>query len=253
MRIKNDLSLSVLAKEQILNLIKSEGYKYDAKLPTESQIQEMLGVSRATVREALALLENEEIIRKVQGKGSFLRKLPVKIEDGLEELKSITELFRSLGYSPGTKGFKVRTVKPSKEMQQKLNLNSGEQVFTFERIRTADGNPAAYCLDSISARHFTGQVPEINLNNYSDSMFCYLEETLGMRIQYAVAEIVPVLFEGEMCKKLGLAENTFFLLLKQVHYDDQGNPVIYSQDYFNTNIFKFIVNRTRKKSRGVVL
>lgn len=249
MRIKQaNLPLSHLAKEQILKFIESEGYAVGDKLPTESQVQEMLGVSRATVREALALLEQEGIVRKVQGKGTYLAKIPIKIEDGLEELKSVTEILQSFGFSPGTRGFKIKKAKPDKDMQLKLNLEKGEGVLTFERIRTADGNVAAYCLDTFPAKYFKEKRPDPNFNG---SMFDYLEKELDIKIDYAVAEIVPAFFTGEMRKKLGLTEDTSFLLLKQIHYSNRGTPIIYSLDYFNTNIFKFIVNRKRtNKSMG---
>ncbi|MEW6623064.1 MAG: GntR family transcriptional regulator [Bacillota bacterium] len=245
MRIKQDnLPLSHLAKEQILKLIESGEYMVNDKLPTESQIQEMLGVSRGTVREALALLEEGGIVRKIQGKGTFLAKKPIKIEDGLEELKSVTDILKSYGYSPGTKGFNIKKIKPDKEMQQKLKLEKGEAVLTFERIRTVNGNVAAYCLDSFPAKYFKEKLPDLN---FSGSMFEYLEKELDIIIDYAVAEIAPAFFTGEMCKKLGLTEDTPFLLLKQIHYCNKGDPIIYSLDYFNVNIFKFIVNRKRTK------
>lgn len=239
-----NITLSHMAREHILTLIEEKGYKYNDKLPTELQIQEMLGVSRSTVREALALLEQEGIVRKVQGKGTFLNKVPVKIKDGLEELKSVTETIRSFGYKPGTKGFKIKKVMPDKDMVEKLKLQKGEEVYTFERIRTADGNVAVYCLDSFPVRYFKDELPD---DDFAGSMFDYLEERLGIRIDSAVAEIVPVFFTGEICKKLGLKENSGFLLLKQIHYDTQGNPIIYSLDYFNTDVFKFMVNRKRKE------
>lgn len=240
---KPSMPLSHLVKEQLLEYIENENYKFQEKLPSEAQIQEMLGVSRSTVREALALLEQEGIVHKVQGKGTFLARIPVKIEDGLEELRSTTDTIRSFGYTPGTKGFKVRRLRADTDMQQKLSLSKGDKVLTFERIRTANDEVAAYCIDTFPEKIFKGKIPE---NSYQGSMFEYLEQKLDIHIEYAVAEIMPAAFEGKMREKLGLPKDTFFLLLKQVHYDRQGKPMIYSMDYYNSNIFKFIVNRKRK-------
>lgn len=239
---KPSMSLSYLAKERLLEYIESEKYKFNDKLPSEAQIQEMLGVSRSTVREALALLEQEGIVRKIQGKGTFLARTPVKIEDGLEELRSTTDTIRAFGYVPGTRGYKVRRGNADTDMQQKLNLNKDEKVLTFERIRTANDLVAAYCIDTFAEKIFKGKIPE---PDFQGSMFEYLEQELDIHIEYAVAEIMPASFEGAMREKLGLPEDTFFLLLKQIHYDRQGQPVIYSMDYYNSSIFKFIVNRKR--------
>jgi len=236
------MPLSHLAKEQLLEYIENQNFKFQDKLPSEAQIQEMLGVSRSTVREALALLEQEGIIRKVQGKGTFLAELPIKIEDGLEELRSTTMTIRAFGYTPGTRGYKVHRSRAETEVQQKLNLSKNEEVLTFERIRTANDEVAAYCLDTFPAKIFQDKLPE---NNYQGSMLEFLEKRLNIRIEYAVTEIVPASFEGKMRDKLGLPEDTFFILLKQIYYDRLGKPTIYSMDYYNSKIFKFIVNRKR--------
>jgi GntR family transcriptional regulator len=239
---KPSMSLSHLAKEQLLEYIEKNQYEYQDRLPSEAQIQEMLGVSRSTVREALALLEQEGIVYKIQGKGTFLATLPIKIKNGLEELRSTTDTIRKFGYVPGTKGYKVRKITADTDMQQKLNLSPDDKVLTFERIRTANELVAAYCIDTFPEKIFKGKLPQ---QDYQGSMFEYLERDLDIHIEYAVAEILPASFEGKMCEKLGIPQDTFFILLKQIHFDRQGQPMIYSMDYYNSNIFRFFVNRKR--------
>jgi DNA-binding GntR family transcriptional regulator len=44
---------------------------------------------------------------------------------------------------------------------------------------------------------------------------------------------------------INAGSNDLLLLLRQIHYDKEGTPVIYSMDYFNPEVFKFKINRIR--------
>ncbi|MHA7852078.1 FadR/GntR family transcriptional regulator [Roseovarius sp.] len=52
--------------------IKSEEYPTDTRLPSERTLASELGVARNTVREALDVLENQNVIRRRPGSGSFV-------------------------------------------------------------------------------------------------------------------------------------------------------------------------------------
>ncbi|MGF7058123.1 GntR family transcriptional regulator [Brassicibacter mesophilus] len=243
MKIKEkSIPLSQKAKEKIIEYIREEGLQPDDTLPSEANLMDMLGVSRYTVREALALLEQDKIVYKIQGKGTFVNKRPVQIESGLEKLESITEIIESFGYDPGTEWIDIKENVPTKDMINELKMNEDEKVITFKRIRTASGKVAAYCVDTIKKSMLIGDVPE-NVDN--ESMFSYLKEMCGMEPEYAISEILPTFPTKEMVELMKINKKQLFILLHQVHYDKEGNPLIYSMDYFNPDVFKFKVNRVK--------
>jgi GntR family transcriptional regulator len=242
-KIKNDtIALSRLAKQSIIEFIKEERIQPDEQLPSEALLMDMMGVSRYTVREALALLEQDKIIYKVQGKGTFVKKVPVKIESGLEKLESITEIIKSFGYNPNGKCLKIEEITPTQDMIEKLKLNKEDKAITFTRIRTADEKIAAFCVDTVPKYLFKDE-DIITLNNLS--MFEYFSSKLGIHIEHAVAEIIPTFPTKEMVKLADVGSHELYILLRQIHYDNDGTPVIYSMDYFNPEVFKFKVNRIR--------
>lgn len=243
MRIKEkSLSLSQQAKEKIIDYIRDEGLQPNAALPSELILMDMLGVSRYTVREALALIEQDKIIYKIQGKGTFVYKIPVQIESGIEKLESIKVLTEKSGYVPGSRWIEITEDKPNKDMIKKLNLKKGETVVTFKRIRMADKINAAFCVDTIKRSVFGDHIPN---GIDCESMFQFLKERFHIEIEYAVAEIIPTYPTDEMMKLMQLDKSQLFLLLNQVHYDKLGNPIIYSMDYYNPKVFEFKVNRTK--------
>lgn len=243
MKIKNEtIALSILAKQSIIEFIKQQCIQPNEKLPSEIELMEMLGVSRYTVRESLALLEQDKIIYKVQGKGTFVNKVPIKIESGLEKLESITEIIKSFGYNPSGRCLKIEENAPTEDMIDKLNINKDEKVITFTRIRSADEKLVAFCVDTVP-KHFLEHQDTMVLNNMS--MFDYLSTKLNIYIENAVAEIIPTLPTMEMIKLMNVRSDDIYLLLRQTHYDKEGRPVIYSMDYFNPEVFKFKINRIR--------
>lgn len=243
MKIKEkSVSLSQKAKKKIIEYIMNENLQPDSVLPSEALLMDMLGVSRYTVREALALLEQDKIVYRIQGKGTFVNKVPTHIESGLEKLESITEIIESFGYDPGTIWIDIRENLPTKDMIDKMCLQEEDKVVTFRRIRTANGRVAVYCVDSIRRTTILGEFPA---SVEDESMFNYFKERYGIEPEYAIADIIPTLPTAEMIENMGIKKDQLFLLLHQVHYDKEGNPQIYSMDYFNTDVFKFRVNRLR--------
>lgn len=243
LRIKqNNVALSQIAKKHILEYISKKELKADDTLPSEAELVKMLGVSRYTVREALALLEQEKIVYKIQGKGTFVNIRPVHIESGLEKLESITEIIRNFGYKPGTKWVGIKEHKPTDDMVKRLELRFEENVITFKRIRTADNRFAACLFDTIPKKILKNQTPS---KVDTESLFEYIEREYGIIIEYAITEIIPTLPTKEMTQNLGIDEDYLFLLLHQIHYNKEGLPIIYSLDYFDPSIFKFKINRRR--------
>src|SRR5690606_36555064 len=101
MTIKSDhraLYLQVI--DRMKQDIASGVYKEKEKLPSEFELSKSLGVSRATLREALRLLEEDNVIVRRHGVGTFVNSKPV-FSSGIEELTSVSDMIRQAGMEPG--------------------------------------------------------------------------------------------------------------------------------------------------------
>ena len=76
-------------------------YREKEKLPSEFDLSKQLGVSRATLREALRILEEESVIVRRHGVGTFVNAKPL-FTSGIEQLSSVTNMIRQAGMDPGT-------------------------------------------------------------------------------------------------------------------------------------------------------
>lgn len=102
MSVKTDhrhLYLQVI--DRIKKDIEQGVYKEKEKLPSEFELAKQLGVSRATLREALRVLEEENVIIRRHGVGTFVSARPM-FTSGIEQLSSVTEMIRQAGRKPGT-------------------------------------------------------------------------------------------------------------------------------------------------------
>ncbi|MGI9863034.1 GntR family transcriptional regulator [Moorella naiadis] len=229
--------------ESVLNEIKEmikEGFWQEGQqLPSEVELAKNFRVSRVTLREAMRKLEEEGMIVKYQGLGTFIKKQPL-IKGGLEELFSITSLIKQQNMNPGTSDFTVEKI-PAREIEAKnLHINRGELIYRIERVRTADGIPVVYCIDRLPAN-----IIGPDFQDFKESLFTFLESKYDIRITHAVSEIKPIKHDNIAEKKLAFEKSDILLLLDQVHYNEKTMPILYSSNYFNASKFKFYIVRRR--------
>ena len=74
----------VAVYNKLFQMIKDGEFVQDSRLPTEPELAKTMGVSRTTLRQALAFLQEDGIIKNMQGKGNFVMKSGVKIEKGIQ-------------------------------------------------------------------------------------------------------------------------------------------------------------------------
>lgn len=239
---KNKKSVVSLAKEGILDYINTNNLKPGDKIASENELTKILGISRTTLREALAELSREKIIYKKHGKGTFVMEEPSFLKSGLEKFEGVTEVIRSFQYEPKTELLKVEIHIPDEEVRKKLELSQNEMVVTFYRKRYANDKFAVYSISSSPLSLFEENIPKCFEN---ESMIYYFENVLKIKITAARAEIGPYIFDNATEKLLNIESGTLFLLLKQVILDSLGRKVIYSLDYYNSEIFRFFINRKR--------
>jgi GntR family transcriptional regulator len=238
---RNNELMNKSMREQILDYIRDHQLGPEDILPGEIVLMEMLNASRYSIRKALDILEQENIIYKIKGKGTFVKSVPFQIESGLEKLESITTIIKKSGMNPGTKWLGIEFTDPTEDMIEALNLDEKEKVITFKRVRLADGVIAAYCIDTIPLKYLN----EIPLEINDESMFSFLNSNYDIRIETSTTYVEPSYPTWEMKEKLNIEESKLFNCLTQIHYDNYREPIIFSKDYFDPLVIKFRINRLR--------
>lgn len=232
------LYLSVI--ERLKEDIESGVLNENERFPSDFILARNLGVSREILREALQILEDEKVIVRKQGFGTFVNSKPL-FTSGIEELSSVSTMIRDAGMEPGTIFMDVSNTKPSDETLAYFDYAEDDSFVEIKRVRTADGEPVVYCIDNVLAKNFPVGTDEL-LNM---SIFDAIELTGRIRIVQAIAHIEPVGYDDEASSILRCGVDVPLLVLLQQHFSEDGEMVLYSKNYFRADKFSFHVVRKR--------
>jgi len=130
--------LTEIFRQRILN----EQYEPDAQFPTEGALCREFGVSRGTVRKALEKLVQERLLRREQGRGTFVN-APTGTPTFFT-LTSFAEDMRSQHRRPGTRVLQADVILASVKIAHKLDIEPGAPVIHLVRLRLADEQPVAH-------------------------------------------------------------------------------------------------------------
>ncbi|HEY7282964.1 MAG TPA: GntR family transcriptional regulator [Actinomycetota bacterium] len=122
-------------REALLREIRERGMKTGDRLPTESEIERSYGVSRATIRQALAALEHEGVVRRVQGLGTFVASPKIR---HVPRLQSFSELARSQGFVPSHRMLSSSLEPVAEDVADDLAILSGSEGRHLVRLLLAD-------------------------------------------------------------------------------------------------------------------
>lgn len=233
-------TLTEIAEQELRQAIAGGTFRPGAQLPTEAVLCQMLGVSRTVVREAIRILKDDGLVARRHGVGTFVRDRPI-----LKNLNfnfGITEMIEFAGLISGTSHLAIRSEYATQEIAEQLRVPAGTLLTTVERVRTADGRPVVYSLDTLP--EFVLQRAEFDPQLFlSQSIYNILQTTLGQVIEYGIARLLPVTAPDVVAEKLALPKDAMTLYIVQTDYSPDDEPLIYSREYHLPDAFDFIVWR----------
>src|SRR5690606_12465804 len=138
-------------KQHLLDLL--ESLPPGAAIPTERSLATEFGVSRTTVRQALADLTAEGRLHRVQGKGTFAAE--PKIAQRLQ-LSSYTEDIRAQGREPSSRLLEIDEIPAEGDLPKLLRIRTGAKVLRVQRVRLADGEAMALVPTTVPSARFRG-------------------------------------------------------------------------------------------------
>jgi len=125
-----------------------------SRIPGESELTSMLGVSRITVRHALANLETAGLLRREHGRGTFVRS--ARLVAGTRALTSFTHEMAALGVAVDSRLIDITTVEAAPDVAEALELAPGDPVVLVRRLRIGGGRPVGVQNAHLRADRVTG-------------------------------------------------------------------------------------------------
>ncbi len=235
----NRQPLYTQAHDWLLALIREEELQPGDQLPSEAQLAGRLGISRATLREALHLLGEEGAIVRRQGIGTFVA-AGRHLESGLERLESVLALAARQGIAVQMNDLAVEGIEADRVLAERLQVNPGVSLTRVRRTILLQDRPVAYMEDLVMARHLSPQGVD---ETFTGSVLDLLRQRRGVHIQEALADITATRADDSLSSRLEVSSGAALLLLEETLFDADGDVVGFSRNYFVPERFRFHVIR----------
>jgi GntR family transcriptional regulator len=238
--LRDSRTLAVQLRDRIADLIRDEGLKPGDRLPTEAQLTQRFRISRPALREALKLLEQDDVINVQHGRGRFVSALSaVKVDRPITVFESVTDMARHYGYRTVNKVLSILEEAPDARVAESLGLGPADRVIRIERIRLHDDEPILYCIDYMPRSLIEGSPHDID---WSGSLMQLMEE-YGNRPRMSAASVSAVMLPDDVIERHGLKAFGPALLITETCFNAAGAPVNYAIDYHRGSHFSFSLVR----------
>lgn len=228
----------VLRKEIDVQQARGEMYQ----LPSENELAERHGLSRATVRHALDELARNGWIYTQKGVGSFA---PARrIEQDLTALVSTTEDMRQRGWNLVTQVLGLRCGEASEAAAAALDLPAEAPVFELRRLRIVDDVPLSLQTTYLPA----ALCPTLEQDDLTGSLYRLLESRYGLRLWTARETLRARSATDPEAAALAIPPASPVMYAERTTYAADGQAVEYLEAVWRGDRYDFKVTLTRPQS-----
>ena len=199
----------------------------DQKIPSENELNRMYGISRMTARQVLAQLVNEELLFRVQGKGTFVAHR--KIGTRSPAYMGIREQLEQLGYATTTRVLSSDVVAADTKVAEHLKISPEDKVYRLRRVRMVENEPISLHTSFVPQK----LAPRLAADDLVNRQLCViLEEEYDLRMSSVEESLESTLPSADEAKLLKIRRTTPLLLLRQEISDGRGQRFEYSRILF---------------------
>lgn len=243
----NKMPLSLQVQYHILDLIKDDTFSPGDRLPSEAEFSMSLGVSRPTLREALKSLEQEGVLLRKHGVGTFISSHTPFMESGLEVLESLERQAKRFGIKLEVVDQTVLERPATSEELDMLAfpLDKPIDILSVDRVIAVKGKSVAHLKDAVPLTYLCKKDLD---NQFSSSVLDIFLKRDVLSPVISRAEIEAVKAGANEASRLGISEGEALLKLTGQLYNHDEEVMDYSVSYFVPGFFKF--HLMRKVSKG---
>lgn len=240
-RVKGGPALFYQIAQRLTDLIEGldlgEGYA----LPTERDLAERFGVSRITARQALAELEKKRLVRREQGRGTFVAERKIPRES--PRLTSFSEDMRAKGVKPSTRLLSLQEVVPPPMIADRLQLPTGRRTLRFLRLMLANRRPMALH-ETFLASHIlseqAGRGIQSEAHDAHFSLYACLQRA-GISFTHAEEQIGATSLQREEARLLEVTRATPAIEMIRVAYVGGNRPLEYCRGIYRGDRYQYLL------------
>jgi GntR family transcriptional regulator len=234
--------------QQVIDLIRrnieSGAWAPDTQIPSERELCDQFGISRTTVRQALAEAETEGLLMRIHGKGTYVAS--PRVRQPLFQITGFEETLRTLGLTPGARLLEFRQVAADVPTASLLDLAPGSEVCRVHMLGLGSGEPMAVYESVVPGAYGTTLREEIERRRAVGRTF-FVSELLAecngwshVRADQTYEAIFP---ERAAARLLGLSGRTPAFRVTSLFRDPAGRPFEFRQAVYRGDRYQFHVIR----------
>jgi GntR family transcriptional regulator len=209
------------------------------RLLSEPELAKEMGVSRATLREAMRMFETQGLIRRRQGSGTFVVGKVRALDNGLEVLESLETMAKRLGLEVSVSDLDIEVISADEEIAAALSVPVQTGLTRVRRVVRTDTRPVAYLVDILPESMLRSEdLPA----DFHGSVLDFLQDR-GDALKTSRANITAIGATAEVAKALEIQRGDVLLHFYSQLFDHKGKVVDYSLSYFIPGYFNFHVVR----------
>ena len=204
-------------------------YDSGERLPSESELADELGVSRGSVRCAMASLATAGLVDRRQGDGTYIRDIKNANNSLLHAIWEFSQLIEAGGRKPSIQARAVDRRSATEKETAALDIGPGEEVISVMRLFLADDQPLIFSLNVSPARIFAVAFEQLDATL---GLHGFLKRFCNKEVARIDMDISATIAEGQVQEGLALAPNTPILRLEQLFLDINRHPLTLATNYY---------------------
>ncbi|MFB9950732.1 GntR family transcriptional regulator [Rhizobium puerariae] len=227
----NPVSLYKQIADHLRHNIAQGSYEPTGRLPSEAQIMEQFAVSRVTVRLALDDLENEGLIERRKGKGTFV--VGKQVRHRIDTLRSFHESLKIQGLDATMRMIDVQAI----DTPTSLIPHFGPRCTRLIRLHLVSNEPVALGRSFLPQFISTLDVEVIERN----PTYALVDAQSEEKIISAEIEIGAKVVDAAIAGPLWVEAGAFLLVMERASFFDSGARAEKSEFYIRPERYKFIL------------
>jgi GntR family transcriptional regulator len=221
---------------ELRDRIRSGALRPGARVAPEPELMAEYGVSRATVRQALAGLVAEGLLEIRRGLGTYVT--APRFEHTIGGFYSFSREIERHGLQPGTKVLELRRQPAAERVAEALGLLAGAEVVALRRIRLAGPDPLVVETSHLPATRFPGleKVDFSRVRLYDTLMHDY-----GCHPTRARETFEPVLLTADEARLLDQRRGEPALRVERIAFDQDDVPIEYCRSTVRGDRYRYSV------------
>ncbi|GGT64813.1 GntR family transcriptional regulator [Streptomyces atratus] len=210
----------------------------DGRLPSEEQLAQQYGVSRGTVRQALAVLRANGLVTSRRGTRRVV--LGTARTQSFFELLSFTRWARALGEEPGGRTIDIESCPANPSECEQLGLEPGAQIYRVLRLRTLSRVPIMI-ERTLYPEHIGAMIARLEHDAMSHTESLTEEGVVFADTEHTI-DLVHA--EADDARLLGCAPDAPLMRERRRATDQAGRPLLWSDDRFVPGTIAFTVHNS---------